>query len=242
MNLVSPTEAKFSIRTSSELDYLGYVTLRDEIIESHPLRSQFIQSCESVFGKETIAKEKVLTAQEIRSAIDDFYSTHNILIQQSADATQAAWKKREVAFLSACDNLFSGKQFHENETRTLYPSVFGVYIQNINEKAVSFPYKPKNLDEAMYVIVHEILHVFFYQYINQQHKELRQKIDSSMMWHMAEIFNSVVLKSHTFRAFYPDFTATDYDTHKIVINELSELLGDTFTADEFVEAYTHKMM
>lgn len=238
---MSPTKATFLIETSPELDYSGYLLLRDEITESHPLRSQFVQSCDAVFGKERFAQVKSLSSQELRKSIEDFYSEHNSTIQATVSSTQKAWEERESPFLRACDELFSGKSLHEDAPWILYPSVLGVYLQNIKEKAISFPYRPQNTDEAIYVIIHELLHVFFYQYLDQYHKEFRQKIDASTMWHMSEIFNSVVLQLETYRAFYTDFTPSDYDDHEVEVKELSERLGDTFTADDFVNLYVERM-
>jgi len=172
---------------SPDLDIAGFQELSSEINESHPLYTQLTEALARVnisipdVGLHGVQKE------ELQKQVGGFYVAHAQGIEKHCRQINGYWDQHGNDFLRTCDELFSRNAFMEVTEFIAYPTLWRVYIQQMKHSAISFPLSEDvhGSDEALYVVMHELLHAFFYQYVNTM-PNLRNRVD---LWDIAEIFN-----------------------------------------------------
>lgn len=213
-----PIDTKLTFTISSDLDIMGFRKISSEMTESHPLYAQFVEALVRIniliphIGLNSGQKE------ELQKNVKKFYITHAQEIEKHCQQMRKQWSNCKDQFLRDCDELFSHKAFMKVTEFTAYPTLWKVYIQQIKQHAISFPLAmdAHDPDEAIYVVLHELLHAFFYQYAEGM-SSLKNKDD---LWDIAEIFNSMVLNQPKFKKFYPAHKVTIYPIHRNVIEEI----------------------
>lgn len=214
-----PTEMKLAFAVSSDLDIMGFYEISSEIVENHPLYTQLVGALTRInISIQSTGLENVKN-EELQKQVTEFYVEHMIEIKKHCEQTHEQWDKCKNSFLDTCDELFSNKAFIEVAEFTAYPTLWRVYIQQMKQHAISFPLAVDmhDKDEAIYIIMHELLHTFFYQYAETV-PSLRSRDD---LWDIAEIFNSIVLNQMRFRIFYPSHTITIYPTHSNILKKIT---------------------
>lgn len=204
----SPIEVELTFTVSPDLDIEGFRILSSELTGNHPLYAQLVTALARVNISMPEAGPHGIKENALKQQITVFYTTHAEEIRAHCDRTRERWGQIREKFLDACDELFSHEAFLETKEFSVYPTVWRVYIQQTECRAISFPLDADthNPDEALYVILHELLHVFFYQYISAM-PSLRDRTD---LWDTAEIFNNVILSQPRFKEFYPSHTPEAY--------------------------------
>ena len=214
-----PIDIKLTFTVSPSLDVAGFNILSQEIREGHSLYPNFVKFQERIG---TIESNLILgdSNTELQKKVQGFYSSHLNEITEHCQKTSAQWNFCKDKFLNICDKLFSNKAFVETKDITAYPSLWNVYIHQITQRALSFPLAHDSLDEdeSIYVVLHELLHLFFYQYAETE-PSLNKRPD---LWDIAEIFNSIVLNQNRFKVFYPKHTVTTYPSHLRIINKIKD--------------------
>ncbi|OYV28002.1 MAG: hypothetical protein B7W98_00490, partial [Parcubacteria group bacterium 20-58-5] len=194
-----------------DLDTLGFITLRDEISVAHPLFPVFSEAFERI-GLPGIPS--TLSNEELQTHAASFYesiyaeeSNHCALLQQR-------WNQVGGIFLRYANELFNYP--YGGPMRFLaYPSIWRVYIQQPEQHAISFPLERdvRDQDEAFYVVLHELLHVFFFDFVGAT----GLLKDRSDVWDVSEIFNVLILQQAQFADLYPKHSVISYPQHTDVV-------------------------
>lgn len=92
--------------------------------------------------------------------------------------------------------MFHHFKFTER-TFTAYPSIWPLYVQNVELSAISFPFD-RGVNDAIFVICHEILHSFFYEFVESRYLSKIKELDPSVLWDISEIFNVLVQERKDF--------------------------------------------
>lgn len=213
-----PTDTKLTFTMSPDLDIMGFREISSEITVGHPLYTQFVEALVRINIPISNTGLNKMQKEELQKNVKEFYSSHAQEIEKHCEQTRKHWSNCKDQFLRACDELFSHKSFMEVTEFIAYPTLWKVYIQQIKQHSISFPLAvdAHDHDEAIYVVLHELLHAFFYQYAEVM-PSLKNKDN---LWDIAELFNSIVLNQPKFKKFYPAHMVTIYPVHEKVIEEI----------------------
>ena len=105
--------------------------------------------------------------------------------------TKLRWGKIEPKFYDLTQKVFPGFIVPDDKYEA-YPSIWPFYIRNFKTRRISFPYLRKNKNEPLFVIAHELLHVFFYSYLFQKYPKFKAKMQSKQVWDFSEAINVVI--------------------------------------------------
>lgn len=211
----------------------GFYIVRTYIKKGHPLYAQFINSFNRIIPNISGVSLNNINKNELKERISLFYASHIKEIESHCAQTLEQWNLNRDSFLQECENLFLNKRFINSAVWTIYPTVWQVYIQNIKRKAVSFPLRADTHDqhEALYVLLHELLHVYFYQYMETFMPIKKGK----NIFDIAEIFNSVVMQQPRFKKFYPFFNITTYPIYANTIRAITSKITNSDSADHIIQ-------
>lgn len=213
------TDVRLVFTVSPELDIAGFYDISHEIGVEHPLYTQLIMALERISVSIPKTGLYEIKKEELEKQTKEFYSVHAHDVEKHCEQMHKHWNQYKNQFLHTCEELFSSETFMEVTEFTAYPTLWKVYIQQIEQCAISFPLATDmhDKDEAIYIVIHELLHAFFYQYVETV-SNLQSRND---LWDIAEIFNSIVLNQARFKIFYPSHTVTAYPAHSDIIKMIT---------------------
>lgn len=231
--MYGPKDVNLTFTVSPDLDIMGFYKISSEVNEGHPLYPQFVEALTRINISIPSTGLHKIQKEEIQRQVLKFYTTKAQNIERHCEQTHKQWVQCKSQFLDTCNALFSHKVFIEDTEFIAYSTLWRVCIQQIEQHAFSFPFVEDTHDshEALYVVIHELLHVFFYQYANTV-SDLKNRGD---LWDIAEIFNGIVLSQNNFNVFYPSHTVTTYPAHKDVIKKIIVSgINDSDNADTII--------
>lgn len=154
--------------------------------------------------------------EQVDKFVDDFYVKRKIDIEKIISETEFAWNKKKFFFERQINELFS---FSFKKSVSAMPSIWPIYGRFFQKNLVTFPYD-KKLDERLFVIVHELLHLVFYEYISTKYKFSEEKILSQEVWVFSEIINVLIQnKADWFNEF--KVRAVPYTEHLLIYEKMS---------------------
>lgn len=114
------------------------------------------------------------------------------------DKVKKEWLKNEEEFFEKTANIFKDHPWPEGKYFA-YATVWSIYPRYLKPKEFTFPYSTTDND-ALRVIMHEMLHFIFYDYAIKKHPEKFKDLDTNrgLFWDLSEIFNAVILYTPTF--------------------------------------------
>lgn len=233
MNLKRISDIKIEFTISPDLDVEGFFISKNEIKEGNILFDQFEKSFKTVCDdNNTFDSDPEIISEKIR----EYYKNNLSMIQKKFDDTLFVWNKIKTDFINETSKVFLETRPCHQDIVLIYPSLWNMGIINMKKEAISFPVDAKSIDEMVYVALHELLHVFFYSYINNVYKIDFNKITQKELWDMAEIFNSVVLSQTEFRKFYSQYNFLNYPEHEEKIKVIASTI-EKIDIDMFLSAY-----
>ena len=119
-------------------------------------------------------------------------------IGQRVDDIKGEWIKIEELFFKKTDKIFKGHGWPEGNYFA-YATIWGIYPRYLESKEFTFPYSTTDND-ALRVVMHEMLHFIFYDYALKKHPERFENLDTrrGLFWDLSEIFNAVILYNPIF--------------------------------------------
>ncbi len=215
---------------SLDLDMSGFTALRDEISAEHPLFPEFSEA----LGRIGLSgSPRSISNEALQTHIASFYeaihaeeSDHCVLLQQQ-------WNRTGEVFLKRSNELFN-HSYNGPMRFFAYPSIWRVHIQQPDRHAISFPLErdTRDKDEALYVVVHELLHAFFFDFAEATGL-LKDRND---VWDISEIFNVLVLQQARFADLYPAHSIIPYPQHEDIVSGLQEMLPGLRNAESIIKA------
>ena len=150
------------------------------------------------------------------------YSLQQKKIEKNVRTIEKAWQKVEEDFFLNCTKIFKN---YNNGLVTryykAYPSIWAKYIRNTKDKSVTFPYD-KGVDDALFVISHEILHIIFYNYLYSKYPVLRRQISSQRVYDSSEVINVILQNNAIFIKIF-HLKAKAYPEHKELYRRVKKL-------------------
>lgn len=225
MNKVKDIDIKFEI--SPDLDMEGFSLLEGEIKKGHPLFNQFKRRKDIFFDNDdqiffNNVEEELLKNDGIKS---------------NFDLVTKKWKEIRGIFLNNSNVLFDDNKFCNENIVLVYPTIWGVSIQNMEKNAISFDVLYSNTDEMLYVVMHELMHFFFFNFLYNIRKIDLENADKKDLWDISETFNSVVFREDKFAKLFEKYNPIDYPEHIEMINKIKTELKNEFSVKEFIEKY-----
>ncbi|MGC9602439.1 MAG: phosphotransferase [Minisyncoccia bacterium] len=179
------------------LEFLGVkaggIDFTQGIITVHP-------QLKSLLGKDAGTQKQI-----IDEYIDEFYKTHEELLNAYVVEMQKNWNKDETKFIEQLDIIFKNPEVPKGEY-TGYLSILDCNPRFLDTKTFQVFYKHPS--GSNYITAHEVLHFFFYDYAEKKYPQIFKKLDtnSGIFWDLAELFNVVVMSE-------PSFISEQYANH-----------------------------
>ncbi len=140
---------------------------------------------------------------ELREKLYDENAFNRFVREQYAEpewlATRLArhevrWRKVEARYFALVARLFPGRPWPKGKY-TAYGTLWAMYPRFLDDKTFQIPFEHNNLRYVTVVIAHELLHFMFYDYFYARFPKYRAKKHNFFVWHVSEIFNTVVQNS-----------------------------------------------
>ena len=152
--------------------FLGY--LRDEITENFKNKNNK--------EKDKIIKE-ILTRE--RKRLDK-------LIRYNLRQIKEEWPKICPSFVDICEKKFDGCPFPEGKY-TAIMTIWGRYPYIKSKKIIYFP---AHKDWMLFVIIHELLHLVFFNFYTHYCKDIQLSKDN--LWELSEVLDVLVMNEEPY--------------------------------------------
>lgn len=156
---------------------------------THQLNSQFVESVKMVTG---VNNPEQINKDRLNELVEQFFEDKQLIVKTTIEQVIKTWDKRKNNALSIAEYFFSNEKIHDDVRWILYPSFWGVMIHNSKDRAISFPVVD-DLEEIMYVIFHELLHVFFFEYVFFKYSKKIDAVTPKTIIKCSEIVNDIIL-------------------------------------------------
>lgn len=127
------------------------------------------------------------TKQVVSKYADAFYMEHIKALEHTRAAFEKTWQPAEKKYFTAVEKVF-GKAHTPKKGYRTFLSVVDCNPRFLETKSFQIYWKHK--DGVRFVVAHEILHFFFFEYVK---KYLPKLYTHPLLWDVSEVFNSVVL-------------------------------------------------
>lgn len=133
-------------------------------------------------------KEKIIS-----SYVKSFYLKNDKELKQTRLEFQDEWNKNAEAFFTAANKLFNNHSWPKGKYHA-YLSIFNCNPRFLKNKTFQVYWKhPKGV---VAVSSHEMLHFFFYDYVEKNFS--KKPMSENSLWQLSEIFNHFVLAEPDF--------------------------------------------
>lgn len=131
----------------------------------------------------------------IKSYTKKVYKEKRLEIANGVGKVISDWKRVEDGYYKLVDRIFKNYPWPKGDYRG-FASIFWMYPRYIDQKIFFFPYTHRIPRFANKVIVHEMLHFIFFDYIDKRYGlKYYSKIKGrpgNYIWQVSEVFNNVM--------------------------------------------------
>ena len=166
--------------------------------------------------KEKLPKQKTV----IREYIDSFYKRNFAQIKNGVLKTEKQWKNTEKRFFISVDGIFKNYPWPKGKY-IAYTTIWGMFPRYLNDKTFLFPYSHNKKNYILIVIVHEMLHFMFYDYVYKKSPKFKDHKYDFILWNISEIFNVIIQNSPQWFKMFGQKTI-GYPEHKKHISKLKQ--------------------
>lgn len=114
-------------------------------------------------------------------------------------------------------DLFDGVEWPNGKYNAIF-TIFRIYPRYLEEKIVFLPLY-KSEEYAISTLIHELLHIYFFNYIDIKFKS---KLPKELEWDFSEIINVILMNKKPFNKYYGN-VSYPYPDHKLRYEYLNEL-------------------
>ena len=161
----------------------------------------------------------------VKKFVDDYYSCNRILIKKDMANYQKLWSFKKEEYFELVGLLFDPIYWPKGDY-TVYATMWGMFPRFLEERSFHVPVIYKKKSYIPVVIAHEMLHFIFYNYISINPLKFRKEEDSFFVWHLSEIFNSIVQNSEPWFELF-QVKAQIYPEHRKIIDVLNRKKKNT---------------
>ncbi|HAJ44837.1 MAG: hypothetical protein UV53_C0015G0008 [Candidatus Azambacteria bacterium GW2011_GWE1_42_9] len=156
----------------------------------------------------------------IKKYIEGLYKKNIAVAAANFKVYETNWKKKEGRFFNLVKDLFHNRPWPKGKY-IAYATIWGMFPRFLEDKTFQIPIKYKNKKYVNAIIAHELLHFMFYDYFCENYPRYKHSENSIYVWHISEIFNSLVQNSPTWLDVFEKETMS-YPEHKKIISQLKK--------------------
>jgi len=207
---------KFKLNQSKDLSsFFGFLFERQydngrnfnwAVLKYHPFFKNILKENNSKISK-----------KQVSEYIKDYYKQHDEEIKSNVENFSKSWKIIEDDFLELTAKLFPGQSW-PNGKYIAYLTIWRMYPRFLDDKTFQIPYSSKKKTAINLIIAHELLHFIFYAYFLKKYPKYRSHKYDFFVWHVSEIFNSVILKRPEWKKLLK-YNNLDYPEHREIISK-----------------------
>jgi hypothetical protein len=171
--------------------------------------------------KAFIKKDEIIIKSSIRKYVSIVYQKNQKTALKNIEKYGRDWKKKENIFLELAHEIFPRLAWPKGKY-VAYTTIWGVFPRFLEDKTFQIPMVSRQKKNYVSVVIaHEMLHFLFYEYITKNHPEYKNPEQNMLVWHMSEIFNSVVMNSAPWLLVFKEKTAV-YPEHRKIVTILKK--------------------
>jgi hypothetical protein len=152
------------------------------------------------------------------------YEANKKTISANFERYEADWRKQEKRFFAFVRELFPNTRWPKGKY-IAYATIWGMFPRFLEDKTFQIPIKYRSRRYVSVIIAHEMLHFMFYEHIRRNYPQYKDPEHSFLVWHISEIFNSVIQDSPSWLAVFKKKTMP-YPEHKRIIAALRKRYPD----------------
>lgn len=149
------------------------------------------------------------------------YLTYASQIKINCTYYERHWRMKEEKFYELTRELFGDYPWPKGKYMA-YPTIWGMFPRFLEDKTFQVPYRFRNKKYINVVIAHEMLHFLFYDYFYTRYSQYQSDKYDMFVWHVSEIFNSLVQNSPQWREFF-ELPSDVYPEHEDILAKLAPL-------------------
>ncbi|MFH0928336.1 MAG: hypothetical protein V1821_02565 [bacterium] len=165
--------------------------------------------------------ERQISDKELKKFIAREYSSKTSSLKKALRKHEKGWKKIVPKYFLLVDALFSQRVWPRGKY-IAYGTIWGMYPRNLEDKTFQIPFGHKRPRYVPVVIAHELLHFIFYEYFYERFQKYHRKKDNFFVWHVSEIFNTLVQNSPTWLKYFKT-KSMGYPEHEKIVKRLGRL-------------------
>ena len=177
-----------------------------------------------------IKDEKILL-----NFINKRYRAKRTAMDRAMAQHEKRWKKIAPHYFSLVNTLFGSRPWPPGKY-IAFGTIWGMYPRFLEDKTFQIPFWHRTPRYVSVVIAHELLHFIFYDYFYTRYPKYRRSKDNFFVWHISEIFNTVVQNSPAWLSCFK-LKSLGYPEHEKIITRISRTLyrRGTWNLDALVD-------
>ena len=161
----------------------------------------------------------------IKKYIEGLYKKNIVAVTANFKIYEVNWKKKENQFFDLVKDLFYNRPWPKGKY-IAYSTIWGMFPRFLEDKTFQIPIKYKSNKYINVIIAHELLHFMFYDYFCENYPRYKHPKNSICVWHISEIFNSLVQNSPIWLNVFKKETMS-YPEHEKIISQLKKRYKDS---------------
>lgn len=161
----------------------------------------------------------------IRQYIEKEYK--KLDLKKNKQKIEKDWSKIEKSFFRDAERLFDSHKWPSKEYFA-YLSILSSYPRYLEQNKFFIP-KDNKRKSVRYVIIHELLHFLYYDFLNAKFK---RKLKDMPRWHFSEIINALLMGERPLTKYYKEISKP-YPLHRIHCRHLKKDFKNRKSMEEF---------
>lgn len=171
------------------------------------------------------AERHAFLFSEIKSFVRGQYAKHRRTMAKDMRKYGEIWRSKEAGFYELTGKLFPGRRWPKGEY-IAYGTIWGMFPRFLENKTFQVPFHREKKYNIPVIVAHEMLHFMFYDYLYGRYPKYKdQEKYSFFVWHVSEVFNSVVQNTKEWKSFFGG-TSSPYPEHRRIVAQVRREIGD----------------
>jgi hypothetical protein len=154
--------------------------------------------------------------------INETYRSQRPQMERTMLEHRKRWERIAPSYFKLIEKLFDHRTWPRGKY-IAYGTIWGVYPRFLENKTFQIPFRHKVPQYVPVVIAHELLHFLFYDYFYERFPKLSRQKDASFVWHVSEIFNTLVQNSPEWMSCFKR-KSLGYPEHDKIVANMSRKL------------------
>ncbi len=137
--------------------------------------------------------------KEVLSFVRNKHQKDKMKIEERLNGIRVEWEDVENDFYNLIDLIFKKHSWPKGDYIG-FASIWGIFLRNLESKKFSFPYGHPVDNFALSVVMHEMIHFIFFDYVFENYPNTFGEMNPNrgILWSLSEIFNAIILSTPEF--------------------------------------------